>query len=168
MAVSGTGVYGLSRKKAGIRRTKSRYRNSNHSPLTFIPASPTHAPTLIDNYYTTGVRSSNSSTSYSYDIYIYLSNDNDSDNNLYSLINDQLKILETTGYPISPAGLESATITADTHTSPIHDLDDEPIHSTIHILSSVLTQDLCKFTVNLPAVSPASYGLLLLASRHAK
>ena len=106
-------------------------RTDLQSPLTLTPSSPSSGLDLIDNYYIIGVHLSNSSTSSNYDIYIYLPDDYDSDNDLYSLINDQLKIMETAGYPASLADIESVTITADTrtHTPHIPELDDETIHS---------------------------------------
>ena len=76
--------------------------------------------------------------------------------------------METAGYPTSPAGLESIKITADTNTTPTPEFDDEAIHSSTHILPAVLAQSPGKFTITLTTTSPASYGLLLLNSRHAK
>ena len=142
-------------------------RNDIQSPLALTLASPSHAPVLIDNYYITGLYSSNSSTTNNYDIYLNLPNDYDFDNDLYSILSDQLKIVETTGYLSSPAGLESIKITADTNTTPTPDLDDEPIHNSTYILPTVLAKYPGKFIVTLPTTSPASYGLLL-ASRQAK
>ena len=66
-------------------------RNDLKSPLALTPASPSHTPVLIDNYYITIVHSSISSTANNYDIYLYLPNDYDSDNDLYSILSDQLK-----------------------------------------------------------------------------
>jgi hypothetical protein len=108
-------------------------RSDLQSPLALTPASPSHAPILIDNYYITGVHSTNSSASINFYIYLYLSKDYDSDNDLYSLISDQLKIVETAGYLTSPTGMESITITADTNTTPILELDDELIHNATHV-----------------------------------
>jgi len=123
---------------------------------------------LIDNNYITGVHSSNSSTIIIYDIYIYLPYDYDSHNDLYSILNDQLKLMEIAGYPTSPAGLEAIKITADTNTTPTPGFGDEEISSNTHILPAILSQCPGKFTLTLPTTSPASYGLLLLTSRHAK
>jgi hypothetical protein len=76
--------------------------------------------------------------------------------------------METSGYPTSPAGLESIKITSETNTIPTPEFNDEAIHNTTHILPAVLAQYPGKFTFTLPTTSPASYGLLLPTSRQTK
>jgi hypothetical protein len=61
----------------------------------------------------------------------------------------------------------SAIATTITDDPPADNLDDDPIEATTIIISTQLTAYPYKYRVTLPSNSPASYGLLLLANKHA-
>jgi hypothetical protein len=61
----------------------------------------------------------------------------------------------------------SALTTAITDDPPANELSDDPVETITNIIPSQLTPYAYKYRITLPNNSPASYGLLLLASRHA-
>ncbi len=75
--------------------------------------------------------------------------------------------MRTAGYPSSPAGIHSAAVTSYTDDPPTDELDDEPIAIMTNITPQQLTTYPYKFRLTLPTDSPATTGLLLLASRQA-
>ncbi len=139
-------------------------REDLQSPLALQHASPTHAPVYIDNYYINGIRSSTATNDNSFDIYLFLPNHYDSESDLLELLHEQLRLMETAGYPTSTCGLEHLIITTISHLLPNYELDDEPSNNTTHLIPASFTTHPYKYKLILPTNSPESYGLLLLAS----
>ncbi len=75
--------------------------------------------------------------------------------------------MRTAGYPTSPAGIHSAAVTSYTNDLPANELDDEPLTTTPNVTPQQLPTYPYKFRLTLPANSPATAGLLLLAIRQA-
>ena len=75
--------------------------------------------------------------------------------------------MRTAGYPASPAGMNATTIVAISEDPPNAELDDEQINTTTLIIPRQLATYPYKFRLTLPANSPATAGVLLLASRQA-
>ncbi len=75
--------------------------------------------------------------------------------------------MRVAGYPTSPSCIHSAAVTTYSDIPPTNELNDEPFVTTTIITPQQLTAYLYKFRLTLPASSPATTGLLLLASRQA-
>ena len=75
--------------------------------------------------------------------------------------------MQMAGYPTSSSGIQAATVTTISEDPPSVELDDDPFNSTTLYAPPQLTTYPYKFIVTLPANSPASAGLLLLAIRQA-
>ena len=73
--------------------------------------------------------------------------------------------MNAAGYPTSLIGMISATVTTIIDNPPTDELDDDPIEPATIILPPQFTPYPYKYRITLPTNSPASYGLLLLASR---
>ena len=73
--------------------------------------------------------------------------------------------MRTAGYPTSPLGIQVAAVTAISEDPPTAELDDDPFDTSTRYTPPQLSTYPYKFRVTLPANSPASDGLLLLASR---
>jgi hypothetical protein len=122
---------------------------------------------IIENYYITGIHSNNTQNYASFHIYIYLPNDYDHTTDIIDIFTLQLDSMRTAGYPTSPLGIRDAQVTAIFGDIPTSEPDDDPIDTATRIIPQQLSPYPPKFRMALPANSPASVGLLLLASRQA-
>ena len=122
---------------------------------------------LIEHYYISGIYYNNSRNESNFYVYIYLPIDYNIVNEVLDLLTTQLGSMQAAGCPTSPEGMISATATAVTDDPPIDELDDDPIKTNIAIIPSQLSTYPYKNRIPLPTNSSASYGLRLLANRHA-
>jgi hypothetical protein len=75
--------------------------------------------------------------------------------------------MRSAGYPTNISGLHSAAITTYSDIPPTDELDDDPISTSTNVTPHQLAPYPYKFRLTLPTNSPATTGLLLLASRQA-
>ena len=122
---------------------------------------------VIENYYVTGVHSNTSQDHASFFVYIYLPNDYDHTTDLINVLTLQLDSMSQAGYPTSPLGMRDAQVTTILGDIPTSEPDDDPIDTMTLITPPQLSPYPSKFCLALPTNSPASVGLLLLASRQA-
>jgi hypothetical protein len=143
-------------------------RQELQSPLALTPVSPAHSPVIIENQYLTGVHSAKDPNVSTYTIYMYLPHDLDHEIAIHMILNNQLSNMKSAGLSTSPEGLDALHV-QEISTYPVRpELDDEPITNTTEVIPSQLRTCPYSFTVTLPTFSSAAYGLLLLASRHAR
>jgi hypothetical protein len=86
-------------------------RKDLHHPLILQPATQTHSPVNIVNYYITGVYSDNTHSDSSFNVYIYHPNDYEQTTDVIDIITLQLDSMRTAGYPTSPSGIHATTVT---------------------------------------------------------
>jgi hypothetical protein len=122
---------------------------------------------IIENYYITGVYSTNPRNEHTFYIYIYLPNDYNTVNELLDLLTNQLASMQAAGYPTSPVGMVSVLTTTITNHPPTDELDDDPIETATTVIPTQLQPYAYKYRITLPNTSPSSCGLILLASRQA-
>jgi hypothetical protein len=113
------------------------------------------------------VHSSNTQNDASFNVYIYLPNDYDNTTNVIDILTLQLDSMRSAGYPTSPHGIHDAQVLAISDDPSTPELDDDPIETTTTYTPPQLNPYPYKFRLTLSANSPASVGLLLLASRQA-
>ena len=75
--------------------------------------------------------------------------------------------MRTAGYLASPVGMNATTVVAISEDPPNAEIDDEQITTNTLIIPRQLATYPYQFRLTLPANSPATTGLLLLASRQA-
>ncbi len=75
--------------------------------------------------------------------------------------------MRSAGYPTSPIGMHEAQVKAISDDPSTSELDDDPFETTTTYTPPQLATYPYKFRLTLAANSPASVGLLLLASRQA-
>ncbi len=138
-------------------------REDLQHPLLLHPAASGLQPVAIENYYITGISSSNTQNENSFDVYLYLPNDYDQTTDIVDILTIQLDSMRASGYPASFAGIHAAAVTAISENPPSAELDDDPIDTTNLYTPPQLSNCPYKFRLTLPANSPASAGLLLLA-----
>jgi hypothetical protein len=136
-------------------------------PLLLHPAAQGLNSVVIENYYVTGVQSSNTQNDASFSVHIYLPNDYDHTTDIIDILTIQLDSMRSAGYPTTPLGLREAQVTAISDDPPPSELDDDPFDTATLYTPPQLSHYPYKFCLTLPANSPASVGLLLLASRQA-
>jgi hypothetical protein len=122
---------------------------------------------LIENYYISGIYSTNPRNESSFYVDIYLPSVYTIVNEVLDLLTTQLAFMHATGYPTSATCMISAIATTITDYPPADKLDDDPIETTTINIPPQLTAYPYKYRVTLPNNSLASHGLLLLANRHA-
>ncbi len=84
----------------------------------------------IENYYITGVHSSNTQNDISFYVYIYLPNDYDHTTDVIDIITIQLDSMRLAEYPTTPMGIQATTVTSISEDPPTAELDDDPIDTT--------------------------------------
>ncbi len=87
-------------------------REDLQHPLLLQPATQSHNPVHIENYYITGVYSDNTQNDISFNVYIYLPIDYEQTTDIIDIITLQLDSMRTTGYPTSPSGIHATTVIA--------------------------------------------------------
>ncbi len=144
-------------------------REDLQHPLLLHPAAPTLNSTIIDDYYITGIYSTSIQNDNIFYNYIYLPNDYDYDHttDVIDIITIQLDSMQTAGYPTSPSGIHAASDTSISDDPPTADLDDDPFDTTTLYTPPQLITYPYKFRLSLPANSPSTAGMLLLANRQA-
>jgi len=87
-------------------------REDLQHPLLLQPASPTLNSIVIENYFVTGIYSTNSQNDNNFHVYIYLPNDYDNTTDTIDILTTQLGSMRTAGYPTSPSGIQVAAVAA--------------------------------------------------------
>ena len=135
------------------------------SPLALTPLSPAHSPVLIENQYFTGFHSAKDPNASTHTIFMYLPHDSDQKAIIRTILTNQLAHMQSAGLPTSPEGLDALQF-QENLTYPVQPkYDDEPITITTQVIPPQLNTCPYSFTMTLPTLSTATYGLLLLASR---
>jgi hypothetical protein len=88
-----------------------------------------------------------------------------SDTDVIDILTLRLDSMREAGYLTNISGINSATITTYSDIPPTDELDNEPISTSTSVTPHQLTPCPYKFRLTLPTNSPATAGLLLLASR---
>ena len=90
------------------------------NPLSLQPTTPTHSPALIENYYTTGIHSTNILNETIYILRLQHRR------RIYGIPQYTIATIGEAGFPATPEGFDSAT-TKTIDTPPEDELDDEPL-----------------------------------------
>ena len=125
-------------------------REDLQHPLLLRPAAQGLNSVVIENYYVTGVHSTNSQNHASFYIYIYLPNDYDHTTDLIDVLTLQLDSMNTAGYPTSPLGIRDAQVTAllgDIQTS-------EPYDDPIDTMTLITPPQLSPYPPQIPPGPP--------------
>jgi hypothetical protein len=80
-------------------------RQDPQSPLSIQPTAPITTPVLIENYYISGVYSTNPRNESNLYVYIYLPSDYNTVNEVLNLLITQLISMQAAGYPTSIIGM---------------------------------------------------------------
>jgi hypothetical protein len=99
---------------------------------------------------------------------MYLPHDMDYKQAIWTILTHQLTHMQTTGLPTSTDGMHALQVTENSTYPARPELDDEPVTSTTQVTPPQLDTCPYRFTVTMPTYSPATYGLLLIASRQTR
>jgi hypothetical protein len=100
-------------------------RKDLHHPLLLRLATQGLNSVVIENYYVTGVHSSNAQNDANFYIYIYLPNDYEHNTDVGDILTIHLVSMRSAGYPTTPLGLHDAQVKAISDDSQTSELDDD-------------------------------------------
>jgi hypothetical protein len=84
----------------------------------------------IENYYITGVHSTNTQNDINFHVHIYLPIDYDHITDVIDIITIQLDSMRSAGYPTLPSSIQATTVTTISDDPPTTELDEDPIDTT--------------------------------------